>query len=391
MTQPEQVLARILKSGARALAGYAAGETPPIDAETAQTAVVTRFDGWRNVLAARLEEIAVAISTGRPEFFVEQVHWTRAALEARGVPAEMLRARLEALRHVLVEQIPAELAPMATGYIDRALAEFGGEPAGLTPRLSAETPGERLAATYLVAILEGDRRKAISLILRAADEGQGVPDIYLRVLQPAQEELGRMWLLGEINVAEEHFATMTTRLLMAQLHAREVCRAANGKTLVAAAVSGNQHDLGIQVVADLFEMEGWRVIQLGSNVPTADLAQAVEFYDAAPRRTFRLACHAVARPGGNRCGHSGKPAGGHREDPGRRLRDDGRRRPSQVQGSGRLRIERRGSCRTRECARRTTSKDSVEAAIPKEIISKRPADICTSGKASSGSVGRGPS
>lgn len=280
MTQPEQVLARILKSGARALAGYAAGETPPIDAETAQTAVVTRFEGWQNVLAARLEEIAVAISTGRPEFFVEQVHWTRAALEARGVPAEMLRARLEALRHVLVEQIPAELAPMATGYIDRALAEFGGEPAGLTPRLTAETPGERLAATYLVAILEGDRRKAISLILRAADEGQGVPDIYLRVLQPAQEELGRMWLLGEINVAEEHFATTTTRLVMAQLHAREVCRAANGKTLVAAAISGNQHDLGIQVVADLFEMEGWRVIQLGSNVPTADLAQAVEFYDA---------------------------------------------------------------------------------------------------------------
>ena len=81
----------------------------PLDAEAAQTAVAAQFDGWQNVLAARLEELAVAISTGRPEFFVEQVHWTRAALEARGVPAEMLRARLEALRHVLVEQIPAEL------------------------------------------------------------------------------------------------------------------------------------------------------------------------------------------------------------------------------------------------------------------------------------------
>jgi methanogenic corrinoid protein MtbC1 len=132
----------------------------------------------------------------------------------------------------------------------------------------------------LVAILEGDRHKAISLILRAADQGQSVPDLYFRVLQPALEELGRMWLLGEINVAEEHFATTTTRLVMAQLHTREVCRPANGKTLVAASVSGNQHDLGIQVVADLFEMDGWRVIQLGSNVPADDLAQAVEFYDA---------------------------------------------------------------------------------------------------------------
>ena len=279
MTQPEQVLARILKSGARALAGYAAGEMP-LDTEAAQTAVAAQFDGWQNVLVARLEELAVAISTDRPEFFVEQVRWTRAALEARGVPAEMLRAKLEALRHVLVEQIPAELARMATGYIDRALAEFGGEPAGLTSRLTAETPAGRLAATYLVAILEGDRRQASRLILKAADEGQSVSDLYQGDLQPAQEELGRMWLLGEINVAEEHFATTTTRLVLAQLHAREICGPSNGKTLVAAAVAGNQHDLGIQIVADLFEIDGWRVIQLGSNVPVDDLAQAVEFYQA---------------------------------------------------------------------------------------------------------------
>jgi methanogenic corrinoid protein MtbC1 len=46
MMQPEQVLAKILKSGARALAGYAAGEMP-LGAETAQAAVSTPFDGWR--------------------------------------------------------------------------------------------------------------------------------------------------------------------------------------------------------------------------------------------------------------------------------------------------------------------------------------------------------
>ena len=279
MTQPEQVLAKILKSGARALAGYAAGEMPP-DTEVAQAAVAAQFDGWQNVLVARLEELAVAVSTGRPEFFVEQIHWTKAAMQARGIPSETLRAKLESLRHVLIEQIPPELAPMATACIDRALAEFGNEPAGLTPRLTAETPAERLAATYLLAILEGDRRKAIGLIINAADQGQSVADLYLRILQPSQEELGRMWLLGEINVAEEHFATTTTRLVLAQLHAREICGPSNGKTLVAAAVAGNQHDLGIQIVADLFEIDGWRVIQLGSNMPVHDLAQAVEFYQA---------------------------------------------------------------------------------------------------------------
>lgn len=280
MNLPERALAEILKSGARALAGYAASDMPPRDAEAAQASVSAQFDGWHNVLVARLEELAVAVATGRPEFFIEQVRWSRAALLARGVPPDALRARLETLRRVLAEQLPSELAPTATGLVDRALAEFGGEPAGLTSRLTAETPAERLAATYLLAILEGDRRKASHLILKAADEGQSVPDLYLQVLQPAQEELGRMWLLGEINVAEEHFATATTRSVMAQLLTRERCGPSNGKTLVAAAVAGNQHDLGIQAVADLFEIDGWRVIQLGSNVPAEDLAQAVEFFAA---------------------------------------------------------------------------------------------------------------
>ena len=280
MTQPEQVLASILRNGARALAGYAASETPPLDTDAAQAAAPVQFGGWQNVLAARLEELAVAVSTGQPDFFVDQVRWTQAALAARNVSPASFRARLEDLRRVLAEQVPAELAPLAIAQMDRALAGLDGQPAGLTPRLTVDTPEQRLAAKYLVAVLEGDRREASRLILKASDEGRSVSELYLRVLQPAQEELGRMWVLGEINVAEEHFATATTRLVMVQLYARAICGPSNGKRLVAAAVASNQHDLGIQMVADLFELDGWRTIQLGANIPAEDLAQAVEFYEA---------------------------------------------------------------------------------------------------------------
>lgn len=89
-----------------------------------------------------------------------------------------------------------------------------------------------------------------------------------------------MWQDVEINIAEEHFATATTRGVMAQLRARTAVKPANGKTLVTSAVVGNQHDIGLQVVADFFEMEGWRVIQLGSDVPIPDLVEAVGFYHA---------------------------------------------------------------------------------------------------------------
>ena len=89
-----------------------------------------------------------------------------------------------------------------------------------------------------------------------------------------------MWLANEINVAEEHFASQTTKMLMAQLLQRTTLQPANGKTVLAAAVAGNQHDIGLQAVADFFEMDGWRTVLLGANVPARDLFQAVDCFGA---------------------------------------------------------------------------------------------------------------
>ena len=68
-----------------------------------------------------------------------------------------------------------------------------------------------------------------------------------------------MWLANEINVAEEHFASHTTKMVMAQLLPHATIQPSNGKTMLAAAVAGNQHDIGLQAVADFFEMDGWGV------------------------------------------------------------------------------------------------------------------------------------
>ena len=69
-------------------------------------------------------------------------------------------------------------------------------------------------------------------------------------------------------------------MVMGQLLSRAKCWPPNCKTLLAAAVAGNRHDIGLYAVADFFEMAGWRTIQLGAEVPITDLAQAVECFKA---------------------------------------------------------------------------------------------------------------
>ena len=81
-----------------------------------------------------------------------------------------------------------------------------------------------LIFSCLLALLEGDRRRARELVFAANGMELSIPRKYLEVLLPAQSEIGRMWLANEITVAEEHFATATTRSAMAQLLAQAPLR-----------------------------------------------------------------------------------------------------------------------------------------------------------------------
>jgi methanogenic corrinoid protein MtbC1 len=41
--------------------------------------------------------------------------------------------------------------------------------------------------------------------------------------------------------------------------------------MVATCIGGELHEMGIRMVADFFEMEGWDVYYLGANMPTDDI------------------------------------------------------------------------------------------------------------------------
>lgn len=270
-------LARLLRTGAGAYAGYACSEL--LEGETEGHGGTVSFRLWQKCLAERVSELAAAVAARRPTLFVSQVHWARAMLAGRGVAPERFQAALIRLKNVLQRELPETVQALSSSYLDQAINSLAARPEEAENRLVANTPHGHLASTYLLALLKGDRKRARQVIQGALDANESVPDMYRHVLLPAQRELGRMWLAGEINVAEEHFASHTTKMVMGQLLGRADFQAPNGKTLMAAAVHGNEHDIGLYAVADFFEMAGWRIVQLGAQVPVDDMVQAVECFD----------------------------------------------------------------------------------------------------------------
>ena len=148
--------------------------------------------------------------------------------------------------------------------------------------IDLSSPHGNLAAEYLAALLSSDHDKPSQLILDSFRNGVNIQEIYLQVLQPVQYEIGRLWHTGAISVAHEHFASSVTQLVMAQLYPF-ICVTAQEKVkgiIVAVCVSGELHEIGIRMVADFFEMEGWSTHFLGANMSTNDIVEMLHTHKA---------------------------------------------------------------------------------------------------------------
>jgi methanogenic corrinoid protein MtbC1 len=129
---------------------------------------------------------------------------------------------------------------------------------------------------FLDALVRGDRRSANQLVDRVLDRGASLRDLYVGIMQPALREIGRRWEENEFSVADEHLATAITQWAMGRAFER-VYRWHDSRTpsLIGACVDEERHQIGLRMLCDLLELEGWDTTYLGASVPTESLVDMV--------------------------------------------------------------------------------------------------------------------
>lgn len=276
-TSENQMAAELLEATA---AGYA---TAAASSLLEDQSIRARYEpramaSWKSHLGQRLLELAAAVRAGEPGLFSARVVWQKRAFLARESDPTDLPEAIRSLKRTLDTELPENLSRIVSRYLDEAISALDVESEPEASDLDPNDAAGALALKYLAACLEGDARRAIDLVMEARGTFS-LATIYLEVLLPAQREIGRMWHAADASVAEERMVSETTRRLMALLSHGEPRPAETGKTVLAAAVASNAHDIGIRAVSDLFEVAGWRVISLGANVPPGDVASAAKFFD----------------------------------------------------------------------------------------------------------------
>lgn len=128
---------------------------------------------------------------------------------------------------------------------------------------------ERMRARLIELLLLHDRNAACVMIVDAVRDGLPFTDVYLMLLQPVLYRIGDLWESGSLDVAQEHYATAVIEMVLAQISPAIFRGHRRGPSMVAAAVEGNLHAVGVRMIADFFEADGWDSCYLGANVPAS--------------------------------------------------------------------------------------------------------------------------
>lgn len=135
------------------------------------------------------------------------------------------------------------------------------------------------AASAFVAAVRMYDEGAAERALSAAFARYPTDLVITDMITPALIEIGERWALGELPVSAEHFASSIVRRRLFTLLSQQPV-GLRRPVLVLGCVPGEQHEIGLLMLAVFLRGAGARVIYLGPDVPVEDLVACIRDTDA---------------------------------------------------------------------------------------------------------------
>ncbi|SCZ05177.1 Methanogenic corrinoid protein MtbC1 [Paenibacillus polysaccharolyticus] len=226
-----------------------------------------------------LSYLAESVLVKSPGLFTHYISWLKVLLAGYQVSAEDLEMNLELIKEALNEEIEQPHREFLLEYLEMGIDVMKHMDTQAS-FIHASMPYGLEAKTYLQHLLDNKRKEAFEIVESELNDGATIRDMYRYIFQPVQYEIGRLWQRGQISVGQEHFCTAATQSFISRLYSRWLIGPNKGKKLVAACVGSEQHEIGLRMLTDVFEMEGWDTYYLGANVPNGSIVEAIKRHES---------------------------------------------------------------------------------------------------------------
>jgi len=177
--------------------------------------------------------------------------------------------QLQRIRRLLDQGMrPGKLLPLGEEGLDE-----------LEASLQSEQPVqlEQAVSELIEAIHSADAELLESLLQRQYQQ-QGMQGFILKTVVPLLNTVGELWARGKLQIFQEHFLSqqlirfLNTEIAKLQRHARK-------PRVLLATLPGEEHTLGLLMVAAMLSSHGGSTINIGAEVPMDQIGHAVEQFN----------------------------------------------------------------------------------------------------------------
>lgn len=124
---------------------------------------------------------------------------------------------------------------------------------------------------FLDLLLSGNHLMCSELVQSYLDNKITTNELYENVIKKALYDVGELWEYNIISVASEHLASAIVEAILNEQELKTFSKNKINKSIIVTCVENEFHQIGIKMVGNVFEMNGWNVYFLGANTPTQDL------------------------------------------------------------------------------------------------------------------------
>lgn len=276
MKQDREYTSGLLRASARAYASATLHTLHASCPSLVDAALPPTFARPIDDLEVRILQLSASVAVDRPALLQDVLAWYKIAFHHRDVPPNYLGATLQAIEKTLEREMDRESFALVRRHVTAAMEGVDAAPLEQPMTLDRAAPHGETAMRFLLANLEGRGEDALDYIRGAVSDGVPVGDIHQHILRPAQQEAGRMWLMAEIPIADEHYGTAIVERALGILQEALPRPADDARVVMTMGVAGNMHDLGLRVIGQRLQLSGYAVHHLGPNMPATDLAWSLQ-------------------------------------------------------------------------------------------------------------------
>lgn len=222
-----------------------------------------------------LHYLSDAIRVSSPKLFADYVLWFVDVMKNIKMPIKYLIVNMECISEIVEKYFNVREVEIIRSYIKNGLDLIEMSENKELIETSSEHPLKKYRTEYVGYLLNAERHKANALVQELVKLRYSVQDIYMEIFHESQYEIGKLWQANKITIAEEHYCTASTQLIMGQLYPLIFETPKNDLVFVGASVGGELHELGVRMVSDFMELAGWNTYYLGANMPAKSIVETL--------------------------------------------------------------------------------------------------------------------